>query len=73
MTERQKQICAFALFADRQTDAEIATALEVTVDEAVELTHGGSDLMGSGEVGMIHSRGKECLGTRVRGGDGEGD
>ena len=60
MGERQRTICAIALFANDYSFEEIAAALGETRDEAVKLTADGGDEQAAGTMGYMHSRGNPC-------------
>ena len=67
MNERQKIVCAIALFADGWTHQQIATALGVTEAEASTLTNRGADEQSSGTMGYMKQ------GQPPYSRDGEGD
>ncbi len=58
--ERQRTICAIALFANDYSWEEIAAALGVTHDEATKLAADGADEQAAGTMGRMHSRGNPC-------------
>ena len=60
MNERQLIVCAIALFADGYSHEAIASALDVSVSEAVALTERGAEEQGAGTMGhMATTRDKD--------------
>ena len=53
MNDRQRMVCAIALFADGYSHERIATALGVTLDEAVELATRGAEEQAAGTMGHM--------------------
>ncbi len=60
MNERQRVVCAIALFADGDSFEAIAAALGVTHDEAAKLAADGGNEQAAGTMGYMHSRGSPC-------------
>ena len=53
MNERQQIVCAIALFADGHSFEQIAEALDVPRERAVELIHNGADEQRRGTMGYM--------------------
>ena len=53
MDDRQRMVCAIALFADGYSHKAIATALDVTEDEAFKLTQRGAQEQSNGTMGFM--------------------
>ena len=53
LTERQKMVCAIALWADNYNQDQIAKALDIDRDESVRLTSEGASAMSRGTLGYM--------------------
>ena len=70
MNKRQKFVCAIALFADGWSHDQIATALQVTREDAVKLVDAGAAAIRKGTLGQIKNTEHDGQVVAIRADDG---